>query len=149
MRIQLFFEDLRVGLTFRSGNRLVSAEDIRDFARQFDPQPFHLDEREAERSFFRGIAASGWHTAAMTMRLLVESVPLSGGILGVAVEELYWLKPVRPGDELWIEAEVAAVMPGERSRGLVKIKGVTRNQLGETVQTLVASLLVSKRTPPA
>ena len=80
------------------------------------------------------------------MRLLVESVPLAGGILGVSVEALNWLKPVRPGDELWIEAEIVVVLPGERSPGLLKVKSVTRNQLGEPVQTLVASLLVSKRT---
>jgi acyl dehydratase len=141
----LFFEDLSVGQAFRSQCRPVTAEEIKAFACAFDPQPFHLDELEAERTFFGGLAASGWHTAALTMLLLVQTVPLAGGIIGVTVDELRWLRPVRPGDALRIEAAVCEMQSGSRSRGLVKVRCATLDQHDQTVQMLVATLLVSKR----
>jgi acyl dehydratase len=141
----LYLEDLAVGQMFRSEPQAVSADEIKSFASQFDPQPFHLDERAARETFFQGLAASGWHTAALAMRLLVQSVPLAGGIIGTAVEELRWLKPVRPGDVLRVDGEVLDIQPGNRPHGVVKLRGTTVNQRGETVQLLTATLIVSKR----
>lgn len=142
---RLYLEDLRVGQRFDSAPQPISAAEIKRFAGQFDPQPFHLDDEAARESFFQGLAASGWHTAALGMRLLVASVPLAGGIVGTSVEELRWLKPVRPDDILRLESEVVDIQPGNRSRGLVRIKSVTLNQRGDTIQMLRATLLVSKR----
>lgn len=138
-----------MGQTFHSVPQPITADEIKSFASQFDPQVFHLDERQAQQTFFQGLAASGWHTAALAMRLLVDSVPLAGGIIGTAVEELRWLKPVRPGDVLRVEGEVLEIQPGNRPRGVVKLKGTTVNQRGETVQMLTATLIVSKRPQPS
>jgi acyl dehydratase len=102
---KLYLEDLTVGQTFRSAPLPVTAEEIIQFAAQFDPQAFPLDERQAQNTFFRGLAASGWHTASIAMRLLVDSVPLAGGVIGTKFEELRWLKPVRPGDVLGLESK--------------------------------------------
>src|ERR1700744_4652122 len=100
----LYLEDLTVGQTFESGPQRIETEAINRFAARFDPQPFHLDEASAQDTFFHGLAASGWHTAALTMRLLVDSeVEPAGGIVGAGFEELRWPKPVRPGDELHVE----------------------------------------------
>lgn len=113
---QRFFEDLTVGLTFRSATATVTAEGIKSFAAEFDPQAFHLDETAAETSLFAGLAASGWHTAAIAMRLFVESdLRPAGGTIGAGVEDLRWPKPVRPGDVLHIEGEVIDVR-ASRSR---------------------------------
>jgi acyl dehydratase len=144
MAKRLYLEDLTVGQTFCSAPQVVTAEEITKFAAQFDPQPFHLDEREAKQTFFQGLAASGWHTASLAMRCLVESVPLAGGIIGTVVEELRWLKPVRSGDVLRLETEVLHIEPGNRAHGVAKLKSATVNQHGETVQVLTATLIVSK-----
>lgn len=148
MTIPLYLEDLAVGQTFRSGTCTVTAEQIKAFAREFDPQPFHLDEKAARATFFGGLAASGWHTAALTMRLLVTSeLRLADGIIGTGAEELRWPKPVRPGDRLHVESEVIEVRPS-RSRpdqGLIKVRATTYNQNREPVQVLVANLLVPRR----
>src|SRR5439155_4453604 len=102
-----FLEDFAVGQTFRSGRLRIDKERIKTFGAEFDPQPFHLDEEAARDTIFRGLAASGWHTAAVTMRLLVESdLKPAGGIVGAGADELRWPRPVRPGDELRIESEV-------------------------------------------
>ncbi len=98
---------------FGSGTHSVASEDIKRFAAEFDPQPFHLDEADAARSFFAGLAASGWHTAAMTMRLIVDSLPIAGGVIGARIDELRWPKPVRPGDILRLESEVLELRPSE------------------------------------
>ena len=112
-RMPLYLEDLDVGQRFTSGSHAMTAEAIKTFARQFDPQPFHLDEVAAEASFFQGLAASVWHTAAVTMRLLVESgMPLAGGLIG-AGGELTWPRATRPGDVLHVECEVLAVTPSK------------------------------------
>jgi acyl dehydratase len=142
-----YFEDLAVGQTFASGRLTVTADEITAFAAQYDPQPFHLDAAAASETLFGGLAASGWHTAALTMRLLVpgEFRP-AGGIVGFG-GELAWLKPVRPGDELHVEAEILETRTS-RSRpgqGLVKVRVSTFNQHGEPVQTFTPTLLVARR----
>ena len=105
-----YFEDFAVGQTFGSGRLRISKEQVRAFAAEFDPQPFHLDEEAAQNTIFKGLAASGWHTAALTMRLLVESeLKPAGGIVGAGFDEFRWPRPVRPGDELHIESEVLEV----------------------------------------
>jgi acyl dehydratase len=150
MTSPLYLEDLQPGDVHRSSgdSTSVDADDIKAFARQFDPQPFHLDEAAASKTFFGGLAASGWHTAAMTMKLLVEGgLPLAGGIIGASVEEVRWPRPVRPGDKLRVESEVLEVRPS-RSRpeqGLAKIRTTTLNQNGEPVQVMTSNLVVQRR----
>ena len=150
MPLALHLEDLQPGQIYRSSGdpAPVTAEGIKAFARQFDPQPFHLDEATAAESFFKGLAASGWHTTALTMKLLVEGgLPLAGGIIGAGVEEVRWPRPVRPGDQLRVESEVLEVRPS-RSRpdqGLAKIRTTTLNQNGEPVQVMTSNLVVPRR----
>jgi acyl dehydratase len=145
-----YLEDFAVGQTFGSGRLRITEPQIKAFAAEFDPQPFHLDEAAAQQTFFQGLAASGWHTAAVTMRLLVESeLKPVGGVIGAGFEEFRWPKPVRPGDELHIESEVLDVRPS-RSRpnqGLVKLRTRTLNQNNETVQVQIANLVVPRRPP--
>ena len=144
-----YLEDFAVGQTFHSGRLRIDAEHIKTFAAAFDPQPFHLDEAAACDTIFRGLAASGWHTAAVTMRLLVESdLTPAGGIIGAGVEECRWPRPVRPGDELRVESEVLEVRPSQSrpDQGLIKVRTTTTNQAGEAVQVAVGSLLVRRRT---
>ena len=143
-----YLEDFTVGQTFRSGQVPLDAERIKTFAAEFDPQPFHLDETAARDTIFRGLAASGWHTAAVTMRLLVESdLKPAGGIVGAGFDEFRWPRPVRPGDELRVEIEVLEVRPS-RSRpdqGLLKVRTTTLNQNGEPVQISISNLVVPRR----
>ena len=144
---RLYLEDLRVGQRFTSGSHAVDEAQIRAFARQFDPQPFHLDDGAALASLFGGLAASGWHTAAITMRLLVEGgLPLAGGIVG-AGGEISWPQPTRPGDVLRVDSEVVEIRPSRSrpDRGTVIVRSDTRNQQSEIVQTLVARLVVPRR----
>jgi acyl dehydratase len=141
-------EDFVVGQIFGSGRVRVDKERIIRFAAEFDPQPFHLDEEAARDTIFRGLAASGWHTAALTMRLLVESeIHPAGGIVGAGFEELRWLVPVRPGDELHVESEVLEVRPSKSNpkQGRIKVRTTTLNQYGEAVQVFVANLIVPRR----
>ena len=146
-----YFEDFAAGQTYQGSSRVrVDAERIRSFAAEFDPQPFHLDDTAAQDSMFRGLAASGWHTTAMTMRLLVESdLNPAGGIIGGGIDELRWPRPVRPGDLLRIECEVLEVRPSKSrpEQGLIKVKTTTLNQDNEAVQMFIANLLVPRRTP--
>ena len=126
----------------------MEAARIKEFAAEFDPQPFHLDADAARRSIFGGLAASGWHTAAMTMRLLVESeFKPAGGIIGAGFDEFRWPAPVRPGDELHLDIEVLEVRPSKSrpSQGMVKVRTTTRNQKGEAVQVSVGNLVVPRR----
>jgi acyl dehydratase len=143
-----YFEDFAVGQTFGSGQLRVDKEQIKAFAAEFDPQPFHLDEDAARDTIFHGLAASGWHTAALTMRLLVESeIEPAGGVVGAGFDEFRWPRPVRPGDELHIESEVLEVRPS-RSRsnqGLIKVRTTTLNQNDEAVQVQIANLIVPRR----
>ena len=144
----IYLEEFIPGQKFISGTRRVEAAGIKDFATQFDPQPFHLEEDAARASFFGGLAASGWHTAALSMRLLVESdFRPAGGIIGTRAEELKWPRPVRPGDELHVEAEVLEVRPSSSrpGQGFIKCRTTTLNQNDEPVQILVMNLLVQAR----
>jgi acyl dehydratase len=143
-----YLEDFVVGQTFGSGRARVTREDIQAFAAKFDPQPFHLDETAAQKSFFRGLAASGWHTAAITMRLLVESdLKPAGGVIGAGFDEFRWPRPVRPGDDLYIECEVLEVRPSRSlpNSGFIKLRTTTLNQHNEPVQIQVGNLLVLRR----
>jgi acyl dehydratase len=143
----LYFEDFVVGRKFVTGTRRVEAAEIVEFASKYDPQPFHLDAAAAKSTLFGGLAASGWHSAAMMMRLIVDSeFRPAGGIIGGG-GELSWLKPVRPGDELRVESEIIELRES-RSRpqhGLVKVRLTMFNQHGEAVQTFVPTLLVDRR----
>jgi acyl dehydratase len=143
-----YLEDYAVGQTYGSGRIRLEEERIRGFAAEFDPQPFHMDAAAAAGSLFNGLAASGWHTAAITMRLMVEGdLQPAGGIVGTGFEELRWLRPVRPGDELHVVCEVLETRPS-RSRpelGLLKLKTTTLNQSDEPVQVIVGTLLVQRR----
>jgi acyl dehydratase len=143
-----YLEDFAVGQTFGSGRLRVEKERVKTFAAEFDPQPFHLDEEAARGSIFRGLAASGWHTAAMTMRLLVESeLQPAGGIIGAGFDEFRWPRSVRPGDELYLESEVLEVRPSKSrpEQGLIKVRTTTKNQNGEPVQVSVGNLVVPRR----
>jgi acyl dehydratase len=143
-----YLEDFAVGQTFGSGRLRVDAERIKTFAAEFDPQPFHLDEEAARGTLFRGLAASGWHTAAMTMRLLVDSeLKPAGGIVGAGFDEFKWPRPVRPGDELHLEIEVLEARPSKSrpDQGMIKVKTTTLNQDGEPVQISVGNLVVPRR----
>jgi acyl dehydratase len=144
-----YLEDFMPGQKFGGPERLrVDAARIKSFAAEFDPQSFHLDDTAASASIFRGLAASGWHTAAMTMKLLVASeLKPAGGIVGAGFDEFRWPTPVRPGDELRVESEVLEVRPS-KSRpdiGLVKLRTTTYNQNGQAVQVSVGNLMVPRR----
>jgi acyl dehydratase len=146
---RLYLEDLQVGQRFVTATRKLDAEEIKAYAREFDPQPFHLDDEAAKDTLFGGLAASGWHTAAITMRLMVDSgLPLAGGILGVG-GEISWPKPTRPGDILQVVSEIEEVTPSRSrpDRGMVRVRNETRNQRGEIVQVLIAKLVVPRRAP--
>lgn len=142
-----FLDDLFVGQTFVSGSAAVTVDNIKAFAGDYDPQPFHLDEAAAADSFFQGLAASGWHTAAITMRLLVQGgAPIEGGMIGAGVE-VTWPRPTRPGDVLTVHSEVTEIRPSKSkpAQGLVFIRSETRNQNGEPVQVMTARLVAPRR----
>ena len=145
-----YLEDFAVGQKFSSGRWRITKEQIKAFATEFDPQPFHLNETAAHDTFFQGLAASGWHTAALTMRLLVESeLQPAGGVIGAGFDEFRWPKPVRPGDELRIQSEVLEVRPSRSNpnQGLIKLRTTTLNQNDEAVQVQVGNLIVPRRQP--
>ncbi len=143
-----YLEDMSVGQKFGSGSYVVEAGEITAFAAEFDPQPFHLDDQAARDTFFGGLAASGWHTASISSRLLIDSeFQPAGGIVGLSVDELRWKKPVRPGDELRVETEILEL---RRSRskpthGVVKARITTTEQNEEVVQSYVLHLLALHR----
>ncbi len=142
---EAFLEDISVGQRFGSGTIRVSADDITRFAQKFDPQPFHLDPAAAAETLFGGLAASGWHTAALTMRLLVEGEFLpAGGLIGAGFDELAWPIPVRAGGELHATSEILAVRRSKSHlmQGVIKVRNLTLNQKGHTVQRAVANLIV-------
>jgi len=143
----LFLEDLHAGRRLVSATHTVDAAEVEAFARRYDPQPFHLDEAAAQASVFGGLVASGWHTAAITMRLQVDrGLPIAGGIIGVGAE-ISWPSPVRPGDVLRVETEVLEVRPSRSrpDRGVVTVLSETRAHDGRVVQTLRATLMVPRR----
>jgi len=143
-----YFEDYAVGQVYRSGRHRIDKEQIIAFAKQFDPQFYHLDEEAAKNSPFKGLAASGWHTAAITMRLMVDGeFKPAGGILGVGFDQLSWSRPVRPGDELRVTSEIMEVRPSKSrpDRGTIRVQNTTLNQNDEAVQTFTANLIVPRR----
>ena len=143
-----YLEDFAAGMTFRSGSATVTTDAIKQFAAEFDPQPFHLDEAAARETMFGGLAASGWHTAAITMKLMVASeFKPAAGIVGVGFDELRWPRPVRPGDELHVETEVLETRASKSNprQGLIKIRMSTLNQNGEAVLISAGNLIVPRR----
>lgn len=143
----LYFDDLTIGRRFTSGAKEVTTAEIKAFAREYDPQPFHLDEEAAQATLFKGLAASGWHTMAMTMRLMVDGgAPVAGGIIG-AGGEISWPRPTRPGDVIHVVSEVidATASRSRPDRGMVTLRSETINQSGEVVQVLIAKLVAPKR----
>ena len=148
---KLYLEDLKVGDRFRSAEHALDAAQIKAFAQQFDPQPFHTDEEAAKSTFFGGLAASGWHTAALTMKLLVESgIPLADGIIGSG-GELQWPKPTRPGDVLHVESEIVDIVPSRSKpgRAMVTMRCQTLNQRGDVLQHFTPRLVVHARPAAA
>src|SRR5437870_13070665 len=144
---QLYLDDLHVGQRFTSGSYLMEAARIKEFAAEFELQPFHLDEAAAEASVFNGLAASGWHTAAAAMRLLVTGgLPFANGIVGLG-GEIAWPKPTRPGDTLHVESEIVEITPSRSKpqQGIVTVRSTMLNQSGEPVYLLTAKLLVLRR----
>jgi len=145
---ELYYEDLKVGQTFHSATYEMTAERIKAFAAEYDPQPFHLDEAQAKDSLFKGLAASGWHTAAVTMRLMIDSdLKLAGGSIGAGTEELRWPQPTRPGDVLRLEIAILEMRPSQSrpTLGIVKTRLTTSNQRGETLQISRPTLMVRRR----
>jgi acyl dehydratase len=143
-----YLDDFAVGQTFGSRRMRIDEDRIKSFAAEFDPQPFHLDAEAARKSLFGGLAASGWHTAALTMRLLVESeIKPVGGIVGAGFDEFRRPRPVRPGDELRVESEVLEVRASKSrpEQGIIKVRTTTLNQNGEAVQIFVGNLVVPRR----
>ena len=142
-----WFEDLTIGMRFKSAEKLITRDDIKRFASEFDPQPYHLDEVAAERTPLRGLAASGWHTAAIAMRLATDVRPFGPHpLLGIGVDELRWLAPVRPGDMLHLEGEVIELTPSKKKpQGVVRVKWTAFNQRGEPVYTFTPIGIVPRR----
>ena len=140
-----YFEDYAPGDVHEFGSIALSEADILEFGRRYDPQYLHVDAERAARGPYGGLIASGWHTAAITMRLLVEGgVPLAGGLIGLG-GSLRWPRPARPGDVLTVHGEITEVTPSKPDRGTIAIKAETRNQRGEVVQSFTATLLVPRR----
>ena len=142
-----YFDDLKVGDCFKSDALNVTEKQLVEFAHKFDPQMFHLSRKSAERTIFKGLIASGWHTAAMTMRLFVQTLNFVEGAIGLGVDELRWPDVVRPGDVLTVETEIIDLRPS-RSKpkyGIIRLRNVTKNQRGEIVQTMLASAMVPRR----
>ncbi len=148
MATELYFEDLTPGRRFASTRSYkVTAEEIKEFAERYDPQPFHLDEAAGESSFFAGLAASGWLTAAIVMRLRVESIHVAGGMIGAGVEEIRWMLPVRPGDSLRTEAEILETRPSNSRPefGIVRSRTLVYNQRDEIVMRSVVNFLAPRQ----
>ncbi len=146
---ELYFEDFQIGQTFHStGSAKVTAEEIKEFGQKYDPQPFHLDEAAGEGSFFKGLAASGWLTAAIVMRLRVQSLPVFGGMIGAGVEEMRWTEPVRPNDVLRTEIEVVGVRQSNRRKdyGVVKTRTLAFNQRNQVVLRSTVNFLAPLRS---
>jgi len=142
-----WFDDLKVGMRFKSGEVTVSKQDIKRFAAEFDPQPFHTDEEAAKETVFKGLAASGWHTAAIAMNLAVQVRPFGPHpLLGAGVDDLRWTKPVRPGDTVHLEGEVVELIPSRtKPQGIVRVKWTLYNQDGDAVYTFNPIAIVPRR----
>lgn len=147
-----YFEDFKVGDRFNGGSVEVSQDAIIAYARQFDPQPFHLDPKEAANTMFGELVASGWHTASMTMRMFATSeINIVNGVIGGGVEQLSWPRPVRPGDRLTVRSEVIEVRPSKSKpdRGMMRVRVDTLNQDDAVVQSFIANLVVLRRSADA
>jgi acyl dehydratase len=148
MAKELYFEDFYVGQLFHStGSAKVTAEEIKEFGQKYDPQPFHLDEAAGEGSFFKGLAASGWLTAAIVMRLRVQSIEVAGGMIGAGVEEMRWTEPVRPGDTIRTEIEVvgARLSNSRKDYGVVRTRTLAYNQRDQVVMRSTVNFLAPTR----
>ncbi len=148
MTERLFLEDLVEGQIYVSATHTIDAQQIKDFATQFDPQPFHLDEDAAKDTLFAGLAASGWHTAGITMSLLVRTgLPIANGLIGAGAD-VTWPRPTRAGDVLQVETEIVKVLPSRSrpDRGMVTVRSATKNQRGEVVQLMTSRMVVFRRT---
>ena len=145
---KIYLEDVAPGDEFESSEHCIDADQIIAFAQQFDPQPFHLSIDTAKTTFFQGLAASGWHTAAITMKLMVESLPFAQGVIG-AGGEISWPRPTRPGDVLHVKSKALDVTPSRSkpNHGVVTVEILTLNQNGEVCQRLIAKLLAFRRLP--
>lgn len=144
----LYLEDFSPGQKFHyHDDTPIDAADIKEFAARYDPQPFHLDEAAATQSFFGGLAASGWHTAALTMRLLVKALPIQGGIIGAGFEEFRWPRPTRPGDSLHLEVEVLELKfsQSKPQQGFLKHRVTVFNQHAQPLLVMTGNLLVPRR----
>ena len=149
MAKELYFEDFYVGQKFASlGGHKVTTEEIKEFGSKYDPQPFHLDEAAGENSFFKGLAASGWLTAAIVMRLRVQSLSVAGGMIGAGVEEMRWTQPVRPGDSIHTEIEVVGVRQSQSRKefGIVRTRTLAFNQRNEVVMRSTVNFLAPLRS---
>src|SRR5947207_2132260 len=144
---ELYFDDIKPGAKFQSETFAVPARDIIEFAEKFDPQKFHLNAKSAERSIFKGLIASGWHTAAITMRLFIKALNFAEGAIGLGVDELRWPNAVRPEDILQVETEILEVRLSQSKpdHGIIRLRNTTTNQRGEIVQTMTANALVPRR----
>ena len=147
MSAQLYLDDLYVGQKFVSGGHLIDEAQIIAYAKQFDPQVFHLDAEAAKNTFFQGLAASGWHTASLSMRLVTESIPLVDGVIGGGMEELAWPQPTRPGDILQVDSEIIEIIPSQSkpNRAMVRVLCHTKNQRGEVLQRFRPKMVSFKR----
>ena len=145
----LYLDDLAVGQRFTGRSHTLDEEQIVRFAREYDPQVFHLDAEAAKHTFFKGLVASGWHTAAISMRLFVEATPIAGGLIG-AGGEVSWPRPTYAGDTVHTESEITAITPSRSrpDRGIVTIRTETKNQHGDVVQVLQAKIVVPRRAEP-
>ncbi|MDH0733664.1 MaoC family dehydratase [Pseudomonas sichuanensis] len=146
MEEPIYLEDLTVGDVFLSDHYTLDAEQIVRYAREFDPQPFHLDHEAAKDTFFQGLAASGWQTAGITMRLLVASLPLARGIIGAGAE-MAWPQATRPGDVLRVTSTILSITPSRSKpdRGIVVVECITSNQRSEILQRMVTKILCFKK----
>ncbi len=142
-----WFDDLKLGMRFTTEKMTVTKDDILRFAAEFDPQPFHLDDEAARHTMLGGLAASGWHTAAIAMRLAITAKPFGPHpLLGAGVDELRWMKPVRPGDTLHLEGEVVDLIPSKsKPQGIARVKWIAYNQHGEAVYTFNPIAIVPRR----
>ena len=145
---EVYFDDLKIGARFKSEPLEVKEKQVIEFAHKFDPQMFHLNRKSAERTIFKGLIASGWHTAAMTMHLFVQTLNFAEGAIGLGIDKLRWPNVVRPGDVLTVETKILRLRRS-RSRpdyGIIRLRKVTINQRGEIVQTMLASVMVPRRS---
>jgi acyl dehydratase len=145
-----YFDDLKIGDRFKSGSLTVTEKEVIEFAHKFDPQMFHLSRNRAERTIFKGLIASGWHTAAISMRLFVQTLNFAEGAIGLGVDELRWPNAVRPGDVLMVETEILELRTSKSrpGHGIIRLRNVTTNQRGEVMQTMLASAMVPRHAAP-